>query len=954
MQSSAAQKLARRMVRADDLDAFVAANRRKLGPDTVAELKDEVDRLVKVDLTKAGPLAVATRRVGELLGDPVSIAYGEASLAQANLYTGRLADAEPLFRSAIERLRGARRLVDAASVERQLVSLLYRQGRAREALEVAKHSRGVLRKAGKLDLLAQLETNVGNIYYYTLGRYRAALPYYDRAKALFEKTGDDASLAVVEYNRANVLQELDRPQEAVELYSRAEKLNLQEGRTLFAAQCSFMLAFTLATMGRYSEALRRFYGARDRLRDVGDPTLAAWSALYLADLNARLNVFDEATTLADTAFTEFSGLDSLEVEAARAQMIKARLLERQGDFAGAEVESSAAQEILDRFGVPVLSADARLLRAQVALAAGQDEAASLLARDALGIFKQARLAGRRAYALFVDAQAKMRQKDLPGALRTARSVRRIAQQVGDPWLESRAESLIGSIELDRGRHDDGLASLERAVAGIERLRLRLRPGETRAAFLVDKLEPYERLVAAHLSRGGADGLRAAFRYVEMAKSRALADLMAQQIRASGEQPGEKSRERRVRDELARRLEELSWYNSRIESHHEKGDTRNSRLDAHFRAELARCETELASLYRRLEAEDFEIATLLAAEPVEVDDIASELAENEAAVEFFTVGTEISAFVVTPDGASVFENLADARAVESHLTGLRFQIEKFALGSSYAATHRGALRRCVDNHLEALYRALLLPIESAIAGRNLLVIPHGVLHYVPIHALKAPDGKYLIERTEVAYSPSATVHRLCVKRPSPNGTRGLLAIGVGDARTPHISSELAGIGQLFSESLLLEGDSASKAAFLESAPRHRFLHLATHGYFRQDNPLFSSVRLVDGPLNFYDLFDLSLDAELVTLSACNTGINKLAPGDELSGLMRGFLYAGAPSLLVSLWAVNDESTSDLMRSFYGHLHGGKTKRAALRLAELEALDKYGHPYYWAPFVLMGKP
>jgi CHAT domain-containing protein len=114
-----------------------------------------------------------------------------------------------------------------------------------------------------------------------------------------------------------------------------------------------------------------------------------------------------------------------------------------------------------------------------------------------------------------------------------------------------------------------------------------------------------------------------------------------------------------------------------------------------------------------------------------------------------------------------------------------------------------------------------------------------------------------------------------------------------------------------------------------------------------------VRLADGPLNFYDVFDLELDADLVTLSACNTGLNKLAPGDELSGLMRGFLYAGAPSLMVSLWAVNDRSTSELMQSFYRHLAGGASKRRALQLAQQASLGRYGHPYYWAPFILMGK-
>jgi CHAT domain-containing protein len=310
--------------------------------------------------------------------------------------------------------------------------------------------------------------------------------------------------------------------------------------------------------------------------------------------------------------------------------------------------------------------------------------------------------------------------------------------------------------------------------------------------------------------------------------------------------------------------------------------------------------------------------------------------------------------VTPERPTTHAAYAGLGAVESHLSRLRYQLEKFSLGSAYAAAHRGALRRCTDNHLEALYAELLAPLAGEIAGRRLVVVPHGLLHYVPFHALRRADGRYVIEDNEVSYAPSATVYRLCAQRPGrPPRPASLLAVGLSDALAPHIGEELASITRCFPESVRLEGERASKAAFLDHAPRSRFLHLATHGFFRQDNPMFSSVRLADGPLNFYDVFDLALDAELVTLSACNTGLNRLSPGDELSGLMRGFLYAGAPSLMVSLWAVNDRSTSELMHGFYRHMSGGATKRRALQLAQLETLARYGHPYYWAPFILMGK-
>jgi CHAT domain-containing protein len=945
----ATRRLARQLTEAADFEGFFAANRHRFAPTTVAELKNEVDRLVKVDLTRAEPLALATRRLAVLLDDPVSLGYGEAAIAQVHHYAGRLTDAEPLYRAAIDRLRGAKLRVETAALERQLVGLYMRQGRLKEALGIARRARRTLARAGEHALLGQLENNVGTLFYYTLVRYRTALAYFDRAYAHFETAGDERSLAVVDYNRANVLLELDRPHEALELYERAERVQLAAGNAVFATQCSYMMAFALATLGRYGEALKRYYTAREQFLEIGDARSAAWTAAYLAELHIRLNVVDEAGEMATAAVAEFSSLDDHASEAARALVTSAKVLERRRQFTEAWTEVRRAQEIFDRLGMTVLGGDARLSQAELALESGDAGTAASLAAEAGQIFGRARLGGRRARARIVEATAARTLGESGRALRLARSARTAAAAANDPWIECRAEEIVGELELDRGREVDGIAALERAIAGIERLRMRLRPGEMRAAFLGDKLRSYERMIALYLGRGDADSLRSAFRYVEMAKSRALADLMAQHL--SPGRPDAK-RENRVREQLSRRLEDLNWYRSRIDQHDEKGGQRNKRLDAHFRSELARCERDLASLFHRLEAEDLQLAQLLAAEPANLEQLSQSLGPDEAVLEFFIASGQISAFVVTSEGLSVHPAYADLVRVQHHLTGLRFQLEKFGLGTAYARVHSSALRRSADHHLEALYASLLAPLEAELGDRKIVVIPHGILHYVPFHALKHGDGRYVVETNEISYAPSATVHSLCAERLTPT-EGGMLALGISDALAPHIAEELESITQLFPGAVRLEDDRASKSAFLDLAPRSRFLHLATHGHFRQDNPMFSSVQLADGPLSFYDVFDLELNAELVTLSACNTGLNELSSGDELSGLMRGFLYAGAPSLMVSLWAVNDSSTSEMMQNFYQHLSAGVPKRAALRRTQLEALERYGHPYYWAPFILMGK-
>lgn len=949
----ATRRLARQLVEAADLEGFFAANRDRLAPETVAELKEEVDRLVKVDLAKAEPLARATRAIAGLLEDPVSLGFGDAAVAYVHQYAGRLDQAEALFRSAIGALKSSGKRVEAAALERQLVGILTRQGRAAEALEVARLARRALARGGEKRLLAQLESNVGNVYFYLLHRHAAALKYFDRAHALLAELGDEQSLAVVDYSRANALLELDRPREAVELYGRSERRHAAAGNRLFAAQSAYMAAYGHGMLGHYGEALRRHFAGREQFVKFRDPIFAAWSALYLADLHLRLNVVDEATRHAAVAIDEFSTLEGQEAETARARVVRATIAERRHDYEAAEQDLSEAQATFDRLGLDVLGADARLARSGLAAARGDAKEAVGYAAEAKAIYKRARLGGRSARATLAEATAHRADGRPSRALRSARAALRGASKASDPWLECMAQALVGELELERGDRDAGIAALERAVAGVERLRARLRPGDTRAAFLADKLPAYERLVVANLERGNADGLRSAFRYVEMAKARALADLMTQHIASSPAQDGSRGDER-VRRQLARRLEELSWYSARIDGHQEQGGQRSTRRDAQLRTEVERCERELASLFHRLEVEDSPLATAYGAEPIGIDDLAETLEPDEAVIQFFAASGRISALVVSGGRTSARTAYASLQSVERRLAGLRFQLEKFALGHAYARAHESALRSCADAHLSGLYAELLAPLEDEIAGKNLVVVPHGALHYVPFHALKRPDGRYVVEDTEVSVSPSATVHQLCARRPERRAERtSLLAVGLSDGGTPHISEELASIANCFDDVVRLEGDRARKASFLDFAPRSRFLHLATHGFFRQDNPTFSSVKLADGPLNFYDVFDLELDAELVTLSACNTGLSKLAPGDELSGLMRGFLYAGVPSLVVSLWSVNDRSTAELMRTFYQHLAEGTSKRRALRLAQLDGLERYGHPYYWAPFILMGK-
>jgi CHAT domain-containing protein len=241
---------------------------------------------------------------------------------------------------------------------------------------------------------------------------------------------------------------------------------------------------------------------------------------------------------------------------------------------------------------------------------------------------------------------------------------------------------------------------------------------------------------------------------------------------------------------------------------------------------------------------------------------------------------------------------------------------------------------------------------------LIVVPHGPLHYLPFHALY-DGGRHLLERFEISYLPNSSMLRLR-DTSGTNSRDPFKALIVGcsfNGALPHVLAEAGQVARRLAGLSLLE-EEATREGLEAQARDAQVIHLATHGEFRPDAPLFSTLHLADGPLTATDVFNLEFDASLVTLSACQSGASAVGGGDELVGFSRAFLYAGAASLLMSLWRVDDQATAHLMDRFYQGLLDGQHKSAALRQAQRYLLsgeegNLYRHPYFWAPFFLVGE-
>ncbi len=479
--------------------------------------------------------------------------------------------------------------------------------------------------------------------------------------------------------------------------------------------------------------------------------------------------------------------------------------------------------------------------------------------------------------------------------------------------------------FERGRiaeHERQLAQAgalyRRAVELVELQRSSISTEGSKIGFVGDKQALYGRLVAVLIAEGNVAD---AFDYVERSKSRALVDMLA-------------AKKDFAAPDAAKLRETLAAFDAADLSApvHEQGGGGMRTL------QLARRELSSASP---------ELATLVTVSSVPAAELRSLVGEAESMVEYYYHGTDLYAFVLDRGGLRVTR--LEAAGLTEQVREFRAALEQFASAEWQA-------------HAQALYERLWKPLESMLPLKSVIVVPHGALHYLPFAALRNAEGSFLNDRHGLRFLPSASVLKFL--RPAlPKKGLTLLVLGnpdLGDARMDlkFAEAEAIAVAAMFPDSRILVRKQASAANFRKAAGGFSRIHMATHGVFEPDAPLRSGLQLAaepgaDGMLTVDELYTISLDSDLVTLSACETGLGKIASGDDVVGLTRGFLFAGSRSIVASLWSVEDRATSELMQAFYENL-GAHPKQEALRLAQIRTRGRFPHPFFWAAFQLTGRP
>jgi CHAT domain-containing protein/tetratricopeptide (TPR) repeat protein len=483
-----------------------------------------------------------------------------------------------------------------------------------------------------------------------------------------------------------------------------------------------------------------------------------------------------------------------------------------------------------------------------------------------------------------------------------------------------------------GHPGEALASARRAIEAVEEVRGELQETALRSGFLEDKQTIYQAAVPMALDAGDP---AEAFAFAERGRARAFLDLLGNQTTLS------KGRTRALVDEEVRLRARLAETQVVAQDTGDVGESRRAR------AELEAIDRDYRAFLERVRKESLEQASLMSVEPVSLSELQGLLPSGTTLLEYFVGGQDVILWVIDRE----------------HVTALRLPVRRDTLVTDVRQLREAITAQAPQADVEAralkLYRRLVDPARSAIRGDRLMIVPHDVLHYVPFAALRTPAGRWLIEEYMLATLPSASVLKYLVDK-GIGASERTLAIGnpaLGDAlNLRYAEREARLIGQERPPATVLLREDASESQAKALLPTMGVIHFATHAELKEHEPLTSALLLVpgggeDGRLEVRELFGLELNARLVVLSACETGLGELSRGDELVGLQRAFLYAGSPAVITTLWKVDDRATYELMRAFYRELRQGDPL-PSLRRAQLATMQTLPHPFAWAAFGLTG--
>jgi CHAT domain-containing protein/Tfp pilus assembly protein PilF len=925
---------------------FLASHKSLVRSEVVKQLADLVLEKIRVDTKEALHLAEAAVLIGRRLRKKEDIALGTRAKANALYACGDNRAAVEHHEQAFEMYKALGIFKEAARTLSSSIQPLILLGEYDRAFKSSERAREIFTSVGETRRIASLDNNVGNIFH-RQDRFEEAMVHYERAYKTLSEFHDWERVAITLHNMAMCLISLNDFPKSLDCYQKSRELCVRYDMPLLRDQADYNIAYLYYFRGEYSRAIEMLFATRRACEVTGDAYHLALCHLDLSEIYLELNLSEEAREMAHEGFLRFEKL-GMGYEAAKTLANEAIAYGQQGKTVHALERFTKARAMFATEKNLVWPWLLDLYQGLLLFHEGRYFEARRLCAGAAAFFDQATLPGKAALAHLLLARVAIQVGELPAAQSETEAAISKISGIQAPVLAYQTHFLRGQLAQTRGDRPAAYTAYQEARKSLEALRSRLHAEELKISFVKNRLQVYEALVDLHLSGDGGDASAAeAFSCIEAAKSRSMTEMIFQsgQSLPLGD-AGQSELVRRIRD----LREELNWYYHRIEQEQLRPEETSTRRLQQLQEKALSQENELLRTLRELPAHERENATLETPADFSLEKVQAALPAGAALIEYYSTGDRLIAAVVTRTSIDITPITVFSRVLH-YLHLLRFQLSKFRMGTTYTQRFAQPLLQATQSHLEALYVELIAPLRSHLHAKHLIFVPHGPLHFLPFHALKNGDA-YLCDTHTVSYAPSATVFALCQEKPRSDISASLV-MGIPDERAPEILAEVQSVAATLPNATLLLGAQATAQALKDKGAQSALLHIATHGTYRQDNPMFSGIRLGDGYLNLYDLYQMRLSARHVTLSGCATGMNFVAAGDELLGLQRGLFCAGASSLLLSLWDVHDRSTAELMQAFYKSFIGTADMAASLQSAMQQLRQENPHPYFWAPFVLVGQ-
>jgi CHAT domain-containing protein len=913
-------------------------------PDDVAKvvvdrLKQEAERLWSSIPNRSIELADRIIAIGQARGDARQTALGLMSRGDYLKFIGDMREAWDLLEKAGNMYLAAG---DEVGWARTRIGRLYLGPKLDcipTTLVDAKQARAIFNRHGESDRIVRLDLQTALVYNY-LGEQHRALELMTAALTLAKTLGEagEPHIGPLYTNMGLAYYALGDFRQALACYEHARELMAARNETLNVATVEADIAEIAQAQGHYRRALTLLHGVMEHTADES-PFETAMTRQHMVECYLSLNRYAEARDLARQVIRDCRTFNAA-YELARNLLHLATAEAALANLDSAQEALAEAESIFTSLDATTWVATIRLWRGRMALKQGD---ASSTYQDAIAAGACFEADGQQVHdaeATLLQGQALFALNEIDAAAQAGHKALRIAQSYNVPSLRYAAHLLLGQIAEAQDANVRAIRYYKAAASTIERVQRGLTI-TLRSGFLEDKGEAMRALIALHLRSGD---IGSALETLERAKSQVWLGYLInrEHLRWSLDE----AQSLALIEELDRLRAEHQWfYRLAHNPSKESGGPVATQLEQALFEVIVR-ERRMRAITDQLYLHTGDQWDNQA--PIfSLGEIQQGLEDGTLLVEYYCDGDQWWAFMLDKQSVRVHrlpltvENLSQIM----RLTRNNF-LSALELGPD--APNARALTQQARKMLQRLYDMLIEPLAiEKNDPQKLIIVPYGALHALPFQLLYN-GSNYLIERCEVLILPAAGLSA----RKGPRRAPGALVLAhSSDGGLLHVHREAEFVHETFGGELFM--DKGVKRSVLQQTPT-QILHIAAHGEHRLDQPDLSYLQFDDGQLYADDVLQQDLSYELVTLSACETGQANVAADEELIGLGRGFLYAGAGALILSLWGVADDSTTELMKRMYDALSKGRSKAASLREAQTSMLawNRNLHPAYWGAFQLIG--